>query len=195
MLACTALAAVGVASFVMLAPTLNQRFARNDELPSTPPIAVIALSSSVESDGQLDEYALERLRSAAALTKAFPDTRLLTTRVRHPETGVMSDLGQRATLRKMGFPLEHWTVLSGDVFSTRDEALLLRSYVSDTTGSVVVVTSVSHSRRACATFERIGYTVACRVASGQKRSPLKHAYDFLYERAATVLYRHRDWIR
>ena len=69
---------------------------------------------------------------------------------------------------------------------------------------IVVVTAPIHSRRACATFERAGLTVACRPAEERKfaveslPSPGDRILAFrewLYERVAWAVYRWRGWVR
>jgi len=68
---------------------------------------------------------------------------------------------------------------------------------------VVVVTSPLHTRRACATFEKMGMTVSCvaaewrEVAINTLRSPEDRIRTFqvwLYEMAGTVRYNQLGWI-
>jgi uncharacterized SAM-binding protein YcdF (DUF218 family) len=155
----------------------------------------VVLSSSVEADGSLDDYAKERIQSAADIALRYPAAHLFSTRVGIPGTRVTSDSAQRSALNERRVPLSQWTVMSGPVTSTRDEALLTRSYVSAGIDTIIVVTSVSHTRRACAAFERVGYAVVCTAARMGKRRWWRHAYDFVYERAATVEYRINGWIK
>lgn len=59
-------------------------------------------------------------------------------------------------LRRAGVPHENITVIMVPITSTYDEALLLKKYAeAHQLGSLVVVTSAYHSRRALWTFRRI----------------------------------------
>jgi uncharacterized SAM-binding protein YcdF (DUF218 family) len=91
------------------------------------------------------------------------------------------------------------------VHSTRDEALAFAA-LARTHGwrRVVAVTSPSHTRRACGALEAVGLTVECRPAAARvydltrldRPSNRRLAFaDVLYEAAATLLYRSRQWTR
>jgi uncharacterized SAM-binding protein YcdF (DUF218 family) len=90
------------------------------------------------------------------------------------------------------------------VHTTRDEAVNAWRLLSPRGASrVAVVTSPLHTRRACAAFEQVGFTVTCvpavsRVYSvnaadtGADRLVLFR--EWLYERAAWIEYRARGWV-
>jgi uncharacterized SAM-binding protein YcdF (DUF218 family) len=91
------------------------------------------------------------------------------------------------------------------VHTTHDEAVnawrLLRPRGAT---RIAVVTSPLHTRRACATFEEVGFSVTCvpaisRVYSVENADNgldrLVVFREWLYERAALVEYRARRWVR
>jgi uncharacterized SAM-binding protein YcdF (DUF218 family) len=89
------------------------------------------------------------------------------------------------------------------VHTTRDEAVRAWRLLGPRGATrIAVVTSPLHTVRACATFERVGFTVSCvaavsraysvdRAASPDERLTLFRAW--LYERTALVEYRARGW--
>lgn len=93
----------------------------------------------------------------------------------------------------------------GPVATTHDEALATsRLLAPPSSYSIVVVTSPLHSRRACATFEALGFTVTCWPSDERRyalymfsglRTRLAATVDWLYERAAVIEYRWHGWIR
>lgn len=157
-----------------------------------PPDLVIALSSGFAHDSLLDPVGVGRLKSAAALVLRRQVPRLVTTRIEGGTSGVTSDYGQRAVIAMANYS-GPWTTLAPAVHSTRDEAVALRSAIPGRQ-TIVVVTSRLHTRRACATFEQVGFTVECVDGYADPRwwrMPL----DYLYERAAVLKYRRNGWIR
>lgn len=93
----------------------------------------------------------------------------------------------------------------GPVATTHDEALATSQLLAPASGrSIVVVTSPLHTRRACATFEAVGFAVTCWPSDERRyalhtfsgiRSRLAATVDWLYERAAVIEYRWRGWMR
>lgn len=185
-------AAVVAALVVSLAPTINSRLARNDVIREAP-TAVVALSSGVLPNGELDRIGTDRLNEAARLAIRFPDAKLVTTRVRNSHN-LSSDAAQQRLLVERRFPLSRWTILSPVVTSTRDEAQSLAHAQTADSTLIVVVTSGPHTARACATFERVGFRVICRIAAPTRQAWWRPTFDLFYERAATVMYRFRGWI-
>lgn len=157
---------------------------RNDALPTTTP--VVALSSGAESDSQLDERGEARLREAIAVARQTKSPKLLTTR--SVTNGVSSDVGQERLVRGAGLE-SLWTVLPGLVRTTREEALALRLALPES-AAVIVVTSPSHTLRACAAIERVGLRVTCHASTDRPS-----ATDNAYERLARIKYRHNGWLR
>ena len=96
------------------------------------------------------------------------------------------------------------TILVDSVTTTRTEALRMRA-IARANGwqTLAVVTSPLHTRRACATFEAVGFRVVCVPATvrGSGLIPGSIAEDrlrdfrsWLYETFATDSYRRRGWI-
>lgn len=163
---------------------------RVDAMPVAPPAMIVALSSSVDSDGELSQVSRERLGVAIDLARSTGAT-LITTRVvykRRPE--VTSDRPQRRMVDSAGLS-DRWRTLHGVAANTRDEAMRLRGV--KTSVPIVVVTSRLHTRRACKTFERVGYTVTC-VSSGLDGPWWIIPYSVAYESAAWIKYRYKRWI-
>ncbi|CAN5264456.1 hypothetical protein BH23GEM2_BH23GEM2_22360 [soil metagenome] len=171
--------------------------------------AVVVLSSSLSDDEFLSPDGIDRLLSGIALaratrgmedTVAVPVVLTVVTRGAQPRLSSVAD--QRRVLALAGDDLEvHWTT---PVFSTRDEARAVAA-LARTEGweRVAVVTSPLHTRRACATFERVGVTVRCvpadarDVAVGTLRTPrdrLRATQLWFYETAGTFYYRLRRWM-
>ena len=95
-------------------------------------------------------------------------------------------------------------IVAGVTHSTHDEALRARQLV-DARGwkRIILVTSPTHTRRACATFEKAGVTVICHpsstraIAIGKIFAPtdrLKAFQLWLYETAGTIRYRQLGWM-
>jgi uncharacterized SAM-binding protein YcdF (DUF218 family) len=165
---------------------------RSDPLPAKSVAAVVALSGWVRADSQLNRAGRERLLSAMPLVRAGYAPRLITTRVQRGDRGPVSDTGQARLVRRFGLERQ-WTVVDGIQWSTRDEAMALRKTLPEST-AIIVVTSPSHTGRACATFERVGFRVTC-VASSARTSKWLSLRETLYERLATIKYRRDGFIR
>jgi uncharacterized SAM-binding protein YcdF (DUF218 family) len=96
------------------------------------------------------------------------------------------------------------TILVDSVTTTRTEALRMKA-IARANGwqTLAVVTSPLHTRRACATFEAVGFKVVCVPATvrGSGLIPgsiaearLRDFRSWLYETFATDSYRRRGWI-
>src|SRR5690349_3024267 len=181
------------ATFVVAAPSINRARARIDALPQDGPVAIVALSSGIDSLGRIDAVGAARLVAALEIARQYPGSRLLTTRVAHAESGATSDSSQRTLIESAGVELRRWSVANGIVHSTRDEAVRTRAMLGQDSLSIVVVTSAFHTRRACATFEAVGFRVHCRSGDTQ-RDWWRPALEVLYEAAATARYAWSDWL-
>ena len=116
----------------------------------------------------------------------------------------VSDSADMQNLTSMiGLPAS--IIFVDSILTTRTEALRMRS-IARAKGwtTLVVVTSPLHTRRACATFEAVGFKVVCVPASVRDSGldPNSNAEDrlrafrsWLYERFATDSYRRRGWIQ
>ena len=175
---------------------------RTDPLPPSSVDAVIVLSGGITSDSLLMSEALDRLLSGLILMRDSVAPLLVVTQPRRAQSGGTAAPDQARLRALVARPFAMLTVDS--VHTTRDEAVgawrLLRPRGAT---HVAVVTSPLHTARACATFERVGFTVSCvaavsraysvaRAATPDERLTLFRAW--LYERAALVEYRARGWV-
>ena len=99
---------------------------------------------------------------------------------------------------------DSWVLVPDPVRNTHDEALAMDRRLRPLNArSIALVTSPWHTRRACATFEQVGFRVFCVPAlerGAQTRRPLI-ARDrlgsfrfFLYETIGWMEYRRRGWV-
>lgn len=175
---------------------------RRDNLPAQPLDAVVVLSGGITPDGMLVPEALDRLLSGLALMRDSVAPVLVVTEPRRSRHGVTAaaDQARVRALVARPFPM----LMVDSVHTTRDEAVnAWRLLQARSATRVAVVTSPLHTRRACATFEQVGFEVTCvpavsRVYSvtgadnGNDRLTLFR--EWLYERAAWIEYRTRGWV-
>ncbi len=186
--------------------SLARGLVRTDSLPSTPADAIVVLSASLTDDGALSPTAANRLLEGARLFRAGVAARLVVSRVtalEETERPVDSDRDQRAVLGAAGVTPE-LHVLS-PVGNTRLEAVRMAELAkSRGWHRIVVVTSPTHTRRACAVFEAVGFEVVCRP-SPEREFALEHLAaggdrsrafgQWLYESLGWWKYRVRGWVR
>ncbi|HEU4630931.1 MAG TPA: YdcF family protein [Gemmatimonadaceae bacterium] len=177
---------------------------RTDRWPAAGVDAVVALSAQLTDDQLLSAMGEDRLLSALAVARAHGVPRVVTTRIAHPEgdSVVTSDADQRWLVALAAPRLTHLIVSRPR--TTREEALLVAALAADSGWRrVAVVTSPSHTRRACATFEGVGLAVTCVPARSttvawraleSPRDRLRAAGMVLYETLGSWLYRARGWI-
>ena len=203
--ALTAIVVAGGAACLVIAYTpltgaLAPAFVRRDPATTRRSDAVVVLASGATREGALNVRSLERLLSGLALMSPGDTTPLVTSVVRGSPTGPTSSEDiRRLTALSGGRNL----ILVTGVFTTHDEAMAVQSLAAHRGWHVVtVVTSPSHSRRACATFERAGLTVHCApstersfVLAHLERPPerLEGAAALVYETLAAIVYRLRGW--
>jgi uncharacterized SAM-binding protein YcdF (DUF218 family) len=199
-------AAVALAT-VTLTPIIDgpvSSWIRHDTLPPSPLDAVVVLSSSVNRDGVLDVSGTERLLSGLAVWRRNHARLLITTRVEDRGGGrtVTSDADQRALIQ-LGGDISAWRI-AHPAHTTHDEALRTAEMLAPASSrSIAVVTSPLHTRRACATFEALGFHVVC-IPSDERRYAV-HAlsgsaerfdafFDWLYEQLGIIKYRTKGWV-
>ena len=151
--------------------------------------AVMVLSSSVREDGTLDPNAHQRFRRGIELAKAVGAPLYVSRVIRIEPPILTSDSGQKIIADSARFG--SWAALDGVATNTRNEAERLLMVIPGR--SIAVVTSRLHTRRACSTFEQLGFEVTC-VSSGSEGPPWWAPYYVLYESAALVEYRWRGWL-
>ena len=194
-----------VVSYTPVMQPLLPAFVRRDTpVPGTTPDAVVVFSGSVNSDGRVKGPALDRLLTGLqeAKRRRIPAVALSVVGDERDATAPDSERDQRELVQAFAPEVEPRFVRR--VFSTRDEALAF-SALARTHGwqRVVVVTTPSHTRRACASLEHEGVVVECLPAVSRSYSPSRLANaeerrlafaDVVYETAATLLYRFRGWM-
>lgn len=194
-----------IASFTPLSAAFVHGFVRTDaDRPGETLDAVVVLSGGMTDDGRITGAALDRLLSGVreARERRIPAVALSVIRRKSRGRTVTSEPDQRALLALIAPELELRFVR--DVASTRDEALAFAA-LARTHGwhRVLLVTSPTHTRRACAAFETARLPVQCQPSQARDYSLARLELsenrrlafaDVLYETAATLLYRARAWI-
>ena len=181
-----------------------ERWVRIDSLPADTVDAVVALSGDVLWNSSIGSVATDRLLGALDLMRAGRARRLVTTRVVQDfgDRVVTSDVDQ-GRLISLASLSDKWTVV-GRTHSTHDEAVEAAALLlPGSQRRIIVITSPMHTRRACAVFEAMGFTVTCRASRERdfsryppvgfgSRVAAFRAYT--YERAAMIKYRMKGWL-
>lgn len=202
------LALIALSLVAALTPLTNramQSWVRQDAPPAGHVGAVVVLSGGLNSDGNLNIVTADRLLTGLELVRAGMAPQLLTTRVVKTLRGerVSSDPDQRRLIQLAGED-SAWTILDS-VSDTRHEAERAASFLLPRGIRIIaVVTSPAHTRRACATFEMLGFQVYCVPARERGHSTWrpKDAGDrlasfrsYLYERLGMRKYQIKGWVR
>ncbi|HEV8217365.1 MAG TPA: YdcF family protein [Gemmatimonadaceae bacterium] len=178
---------------------------RRDPPPARAPDAVVVLATTISVDGLLDATGTTRLLSALELMRQTGAPMLVTTRPSHVAAASLGAAMQdyRRLIGLVG-DTSRWRVV-GPVATTHDEAVAVSAFLAPAaTRSIIVVTSPLHTRRACATFEAVGFSVTCRPSDERRyalqtfsgiRTRLAATVDWMYESAAAIEYRWRGWMR
>ena len=195
-----------VVAFTPIMTSLSDRGIRADSLPSGGVDAVVVLGANVTTGGTLSEIATDRVLAGIELVRRGVAPRLVTTRVTYRRSGVVftTDADQQRLMDLAGVR-DRWIPVTEPVRNTHDEALVtdrrLRPMGART---IALVTSPWHTRRACATFEQVGFRVFCVPAlerGAQTRGPLiardrlMSFRSYLYERVGSLEYWRRGWIK
>lgn len=194
-------------AFLLIADTplmygLAAEWVRSDR-PAGPLDAIVVLSASVNSDGMLNDQGVQRLLTGLELYQTGVAPRLFTTAVEETYGSVVrSSTADQERLIGLAGARPAWTSLTG-VYSTRDEAMAAASQLPSGAHAIAVVTSPMHTRRACATFEAVGFRVTC-VPSREhafvawhplsSKDRLESFRQYFYERLGMVKYRAKGWI-
>jgi uncharacterized SAM-binding protein YcdF (DUF218 family) len=178
---------------------------RSDPVGGARPVqAVIVLSGGVSTEGLLKPQALDRLLTGLSLIRHGTASTLIVSRERwgRPGHAVTSDVDQQRLVSLLERPVR--LLIVDSVASTRDEAVRMRELARALDiSSVAVVTSPTHTYRACATFEKVGFAVTCVPSESRDVAlqSLRLATDrvrafqlWLYELAGLAKYRVRRWI-
>jgi uncharacterized SAM-binding protein YcdF (DUF218 family) len=192
-------------TFTPLTGDRVQSWIRRDPPPSRPPDAVVVLATTISVDGFLDATGTTRLVSALEVMRQTGAPMLVTTRPRQAAAASMAAaLEDYRRLIGLAGDTSKWRVV-GPVATTHDEAIATSNLLAPAAShSIVLVTSPLHTRRACATFEAVGFSVTCWPSDERRyalntfsgvRTRLAATVDWLYERAAVIEYRWRGWMR
>ena len=191
-------------AYTPLVSSLAQPMVRRDRIP--PRVDAIAvLSMGFTPDGLMRSETLDRLLTGLVLAKRGVARTVLVSRERRALDGKsVSDSADQETLLQLARPSAQ-VIFVDSVFTTRTEALRMKA-IAQAHGwsTIAVVTSPMHTRRACATFEAVGFKVVC-VPAAVRESGLyegSNALDrlrafrsWLYEAFASDSYRRHGWIR
>jgi uncharacterized SAM-binding protein YcdF (DUF218 family) len=176
---------------------------RRDAIPARVD-AIAVLSAGLTEDGMMRGETLDRLLSGLALSRRGIAPAVLVSRERRAFHG--QPVSDSADLQNITSLIGATTsiIFVDSIFTTRTEALRMRAIAQrNNWRTLAVVTSPLHTRRACATFEAVGFRVVCVPASvrGAGLSGGRNAEDrlsafrsWLYETFATDSYRRRGWI-
>ncbi len=187
--------------YTPLVSMLAEPLVRRDSLP--PRVDAIAtLSNGVTLDGRMRSTTLDRVLSGLDLARTGVAPVVLVSAERD-RRGVSDSADLRDITARFGSSAE--VIFVDSVFSTRTEALQMRR-IAWPRGwrTVAVVTAPLHSRRACATFEAVGFKVVCAPAVSRDnvvpgaqtpRDRLRTFRSWLYETFATAAYKSNGWIR
>ncbi|MBI3544691.1 MAG: YdcF family protein [Deltaproteobacteria bacterium] len=183
-----------------LSKALLKHLPRNDGAPARAE-AVYVFGSSVRINGELDEAAMARLLHGLELLGTGKASRLVVPELAAPARSFSE--AATAVMRRLG--LKYELIAIGPVRNSRDEALAVAELFGKRGWKrVLAVTSPAHSRRACATLERVGLSVSCSPAAETRYDfeTLTHADDrlrafgaALHEWLGMWVYRKRGWIR
>jgi uncharacterized SAM-binding protein YcdF (DUF218 family) len=186
-------------AYTPLVSAVGRPLIRRDSIPARVD-AIAVLSAGFTPDGMMRGETLERLLSGVTLARRGLAPVMLVSMERANRGSDSADLQSVISLVGEGTR----TILVDSVTTTRTEALRMKA-IARANGwqTLAVVTSPLHTRRACATFEAVGFRVVCVPATvrGSGLIPGSIAEDrlrdfrsWLYETFATDSYRRRGWI-
>ncbi|HMG70639.1 MAG TPA: YdcF family protein [Gemmatimonadaceae bacterium] len=192
-----------VVAYTPVVSLLGRPLIRRDSIPAHVD-AIAVLSNGFTPDGMMRGETLDRLLSGIMLARRGVAPAMLVSMERRAFNGapVTDSVDLRTVTAVAGVATA--TTFVDSVTSTRTEALRMRA-IARANGwtTLALVTSPLHTRRACATFEAVGFKVVCVPAAlrGSGLYPGSNAEDrlrafrsWLYERFATDSYRRRGWI-
>jgi len=192
-----------VVAYTPVVSSMARPLIRRDSIPAHVD-AIAVLANGVTPDGMIGGEGLDRLLSGIMLARRGVAQAMLVSMERRAFNGtpVTDSADLRNLIALSG--LEATTTFVDSVVSTRTEALRMRA-IARANGwtTLAVVTSPLHTRRACATFEAVGFKVVCVPAAvrgsglypgSSAEGRLRAFRSWLYERFATDSYRRRGWI-
>ena len=192
-----------VIAYTPIVSTLAQPLIRRDSIPARVD-AIAVLSAGFTPDGLMRSETLDRLLSGLGLARRGLAPVMLLSRERKDFGGATaSDSADLRNVTALAGAATA-TIFVDSVTTTRTEALRMRA-IARAKGwkTLAVVTSPLHTRRACATFEAVGFKVVCVPAAVREsglysrsnaEDRLRAFRSWLYETFATDSYRRRGWI-
>ena len=194
-----------VVSQTSIANAIASRWVREDRFPATSLPAVVVTSGKVNPNFTMSSEALDHLLTGIELVRSGKAATLVTTTVeeRFPKALVSSRVDQTRIVTLLGVA-DRWTQTPPGQ-STRDEAVNARaSLLPKGIRRIALVASPMHTRRACATFEAVGFEVTCvpalsRIAATRDPAPwpadrLRVFGEWVYEVFGTMKYRSKGWL-
>ncbi|MEO7503321.1 MAG: YdcF family protein [Gemmatimonadaceae bacterium] len=177
---------------------------RNDPLPARAD-AIVVLAAGRNDDGLISPQATDRLlKGLELLNRGVAPVLVLPREADSVGKRLVTQRDDHERIVGLVRGARSKVVLSGLTYSTRDEAVRTAVlFRARGWKRVVVVTSPLHTRRACATFERMGMAVSCvaaewrEVALNTFHNPEDRIRAFqvwLYEMAGTARYNQLGWI-
>lgn len=177
---------------------------RSDPLPSHAD-AIVVLAAGTSDDGLILPQATDRLlKGLELLNRGVAPVLVLPREADSVGTRLVTQRDDHHRIVSLVRGAQSRVVFSGLTHSTRDEAvrtaMLFRTRAWK---RVVVVTSPLHTRRTCATFEKLGIVVSCHAAESREialntlRKPEDRVRAFqgwLYETAGTIRYKQLGWM-
>ncbi|MGH7652303.1 MAG: YdcF family protein [Gemmatimonadaceae bacterium] len=193
-----------VVAYTPVVTTLSRPFVRRDPLPARVD-AVAVLSRGLAPDGTMRSETLDRLLTGLSLVKAGIAPVLMVSRERRSFNGrLVSDSADLARVTDL-VESRARIIFVDSVVTTRTEAIRMAAIGrANHFSTLAVVTSPMHTRRACATFEAVGFRVSCvpalvresgLYAGANAEDRLRAFRSWLYELFASSSYKSRGWIR
>lgn len=193
-----------VIGYTPLVGALAAPLVRRDPVPARVD-AIAVLSMGITPDGLMRSETLDRFLSGLDLARSGIASSIMVSRERRrfADTAVSDSADLQRIVTLLGnAPAINFV---DSIFTTRTEALRMKALAQENGWRMIaVVTSPMHTRRACATFEAVGFTVVCvparvrnsGLAPGSNAEARLHSFQsWLYESFATDTYRRRGWIR
>jgi uncharacterized SAM-binding protein YcdF (DUF218 family) len=190
-------------AYTPLVRTLARPLIRRDPVPAHVDLIAI-LSRGFTPDGMMRSETLDRVLNGLTLAKRGLAPVVLLSRERRIYGGrPASDSADLQAASAMA-GLSTRVIFVDSVETTRSEALKMRAIArANGWNTVAVVTSPMHTKRACATFETVGFKVTCvpaavreygLYAGSNAEDRLRAFRSWLYETFAADTYRRRGWI-
>lgn len=195
-----------IVAFSPISQALAGWWARSDVMPAEGVQAIVSLSGGLNNQGMITAEALDHLISSLELVKDGKSPILVTTTVEQGyQTGHFTSAADQARLISLFGGNVEW-IRAPIGYTTRDEALNSAKLLFPRgVKHIAVVASPMHTRRACATFETVGFDVVCTVSRTSVPGGAKPASwppdrlasfgDWVYEVLAVLKYRIRGYMK